>query len=55
MFDVLSGDASRHTQQNVPLTNGAIDVRLNRTLEADNARQLVATGNDLYAVCWINV
>ncbi|MGA4196587.1 hypothetical protein ACI2VG_05820 [Ralstonia nicotianae] len=54
-LEVLDGDASRHTQQNVSMTKGAFDVRLNRTLKADNALQLVVTGDDLYAVGWINV
>lgn len=54
-LEVLDGDTSRHCQPNVPMTNGAFDVRLNRPLKADNALQLVVTGEDLYAVGWINV
>ena len=54
-LEVLDGDTSRHLQQNVPMTHGGFDERLTRTLKADNALQLVVTGDDLYAVGWINV
>lgn len=54
-LEVLDGDTSRHRQPNVPMTNGAFDVRLRRALKADNALQLVVRGEDLYAVGWINV
>ncbi|WP_321910229.1 phospholipase D-like domain-containing protein [Paraburkholderia sp. J11-2] len=54
-LEVLDGDVSRHTQQNTPMTNGAFDVRLHRTLSAENSLQLIVTGEDLYAVGWINV
>ncbi|MBP4050907.1 hypothetical protein J9978_15570 [Chromobacterium violaceum] len=54
-LEVLDGDTSRHLQPNVPMTNGTFDVRLNRTFNADNALQLVVTGEDFYAVGWINV
>lgn len=54
-LEVLDGDVSRCTQQNVQMTNGAFDVRLNRTFNADNALQLRVTGEGFDAVGWINV
>ncbi len=54
-LEVMDGDISRYVQQNVPITNGAFDVRINRTFETDNAMQLIVTADDIYAIGWINV
>jgi hypothetical protein len=54
-LEVWDGDTLQHSQPNVAIINGAFDVQIKRALKSDNALQLVAKGEDLYAVGWINV